>query len=49
MSKSEIAMQLCIAKLKDVSSHPDAETFGKKIADLYNAIYSNLDFNDDQE
>ena len=49
MCKYEIAMQLCIAKIKDVSSHPDAETFGKKIADLYNAIYNNLEIPDDNK
>ncbi len=49
MGKIEVAKELCLAKIKDVNYNPDMETFGKKIADLYNAIYKNLEISDNEE
>ena len=44
MDKNEIALQLCLAIIKDVELNPGMgiEALGKYIADVYNSVYRNL-------
>ena len=49
MNKAEIAMQLCLARINDVTYTVDMKELGKEIAELYNVIYNNLDIDEDQD
>ena len=51
MDKREIALQLtlaCLEKCADQLAFKDAETFGTNVATLFNTIFEQLDFSDDE-
>ena len=50
MTKSHVAMELCLARINDIcpdyKSENIAVDLGKKIAQLYNSIYHNIECED---